>query len=91
MVRDFSELLDAVTEAVDDDTGSTPNEADEIRQKWEDLKACVERFAIACEKGHYRLKKSAKPAGNRREQTGDVDESNSHSMWRSSVRGFSRS
>ena len=57
MVRDFSELLDAVTEAVDDDPGIDADEADEIRQKWEDLKACVERFVIACEKGHYRLKK----------------------------------
>jgi hypothetical protein len=57
MVRDFSELLDAVTEAVDDDPGIDPNEADEIRQRWEDLKACVERFTVAAEKGHYRLKK----------------------------------
>jgi hypothetical protein len=57
MVRDFSELLDAVTEAVDDDPGIDLDEADEIRQRWEDLKACVERFVIACEKGHYRLKK----------------------------------
>ena len=57
MVRDFSELLDAVTEAVDDDPGIDPNEADEIRQRWEDLKACVERFVVAAEKGHYRLRK----------------------------------
>jgi hypothetical protein len=63
MVRDFSELLDAVTEAVDDDPGIDADEADEIRQKWEDLKACVERFVISCEKGHYRLKKTDhKPA-----------------------------
>ena len=53
MVRDFSELLDAVTEAVDDDPGIDADEADEIRQKWEDLKACVERFVISCEKGLY--------------------------------------
>ena len=37
-----------------------PAEADEIRQKWEDLKACVERFVIACEKGVYHpIKKKA--------------------------------
>ena len=48
---DFSELLGAVTEAVDDDPGIDADEADEIRQKWEDLKACVERFVIACERG----------------------------------------
>jgi hypothetical protein len=57
LVRDFSELLDAVTDAVDDDPGIDAQEADEIRQKWEDLKACVERFVIGCEKGHYRLRK----------------------------------
>ena len=51
MVREFSELLDAVTESVENDPGIDPNEADTIRQKWEDLKACVERFVIGCEKG----------------------------------------
>ena len=53
MVRDFSELLDAVTESVENEPGIDPAEADVIRQKWEDLKACVERFVISCEKGHY--------------------------------------
>ncbi|CAN5652792.1 hypothetical protein BH09PLA1_BH09PLA1_37100 [soil metagenome] len=53
MVKEFSELLDAVTTAVDDDPYVDPDEADEIRQRWEDLKACVERFVISCEKGHY--------------------------------------
>jgi hypothetical protein len=57
MVRDFSELLDAVTESVEDEPHIDPDEADEIRQRWEDLKACVERFVISCERGHYRLKK----------------------------------
>ena len=56
MVREFSELLDAVTESLDDDQVIDPDEADTIRQKWEDLKACVERFVIACEKGHYHTK-----------------------------------
>jgi hypothetical protein len=57
MVREFSELLDTVTEAYDHDYEIDPNEADEIREKWEDLKACVERFVVAAEKGLYRLKK----------------------------------
>ena len=56
MVRDFSELLEKVTESVEDDSVIDLEEADQIRQKWEDLKACVERFVIACEKGHYHLK-----------------------------------
>jgi len=55
MVRDYSVLLDAVTESVENDPGIDPEEADLIREKWEDLKACVERFVIACEQGHYHL------------------------------------
>lgn len=56
MVRDFSELLDAVTESLHDDQQVDANEADKIRQKWEDLKACVEKFALSCEQGFYRKK-----------------------------------
>ena len=56
MVRDFSELLDAVTESVEDDAKIDTDEADEIRQKWEDLKACAERFVLSCEKGVYNPK-----------------------------------
>jgi hypothetical protein len=57
LVRDFSELLEAVSESVEDDSLIDANEADAIRQKWEDLKACVEKFVISCEKGHYHLKR----------------------------------
>jgi hypothetical protein len=57
MVRDFSELLDVVTESLEGDQSVDPNEADKIRQKWEDLKACAERFVLSCEKGLYREKK----------------------------------
>jgi hypothetical protein len=62
MVRDFSELLEAVTASVEDDTDIDPDEADVIRQRWEDLKAVVERFVISCERGHYRLKKKSDEA-----------------------------
>jgi hypothetical protein len=57
MVRDFSELLDAVTASVETDANIDPEEADLIRQRWEDLKACVERFTISCERGQYVMKK----------------------------------
>jgi hypothetical protein len=53
MVRDFSELLDAVTESVEGDHAIDPNEAELIRQRWEELKACVEGFTVACEQGRY--------------------------------------
>ncbi len=57
LVRDFSALLDSVTESVEDDHSVDPEEADEIRQKWEDLKANVERFVILCEQGHFHFAK----------------------------------
>ncbi len=57
MVRDFSELLDAVTESHEDDGAIDSKEADVIRQKWEDLKAAVERFVISCERGVYHVKR----------------------------------
>ena len=57
MVREFSELLDTITESVEDKPGIDTDEADQIRQKWEDLKAVAERFVISCEKGHYEGKK----------------------------------
>jgi hypothetical protein len=66
MVRDFSELLEAVTASVENDPYVDSNEADIIRERWEDLKACVERFVISCEKGHYHLKK--KPEDLRRRE-----------------------
>ena len=57
MVRDFSELLDEITESIEDDSRIDAREADQIRQKWEDLKAVVERFVVSCEKGHYHPRK----------------------------------
>jgi hypothetical protein len=53
MVHDFSELLQTVTQSMDDKPGIQLDEADRIRQKWEDLKACVEHFVLSCEKGYY--------------------------------------
>src|SRR5256885_15990386 len=48
MVREFSELLDAVTESVEDEAGIDPDEADEIRQRWEDLEACLVEVVVSC-------------------------------------------
>lgn len=56
MVREFSELLDAVTASVEDDDSVDRDEAVHIRQKWEDLKMQVERFVISCERGLYHVK-----------------------------------
>ena len=57
MVRDFSELLDEITESIEDESKIDAEEADQIRQRWEDLKAILERFVISCEKGLYLGKK----------------------------------
>ncbi len=59
MVREFSELLDTVTESLEKTPGIQLDEAADIRQKWEDLKACVESFVRGCEAGFY----VAKPPG----------------------------
>jgi ElaB/YqjD/DUF883 family membrane-anchored ribosome-binding protein len=56
MMSEFSDLLDAVHESLSDDSSVDNEEADVIRQKWEDLKATAEAFVMACEKGHYTLK-----------------------------------
>jgi hypothetical protein len=53
MVREFSELLDAVTGSTEGDAAVDQSEADRIRQRWEDLKACVEHFVVCCEKGFF--------------------------------------
>jgi hypothetical protein len=53
MVRDFSELLSRITEAHDDDGKIDADEASQIRQHWEELKANVEQFVQCCEEGHY--------------------------------------
>ncbi len=62
MMGDFSELLDAVNESLADDAQVDPSEADIIRQKWEDLKAAAEEFVLACEQGHYHLKRKTTPS-----------------------------
>ncbi|MBC7785560.1 MAG: hypothetical protein H7144_17135 [Burkholderiales bacterium] len=59
VVRDFSELLDKVTDSAEDHSVDAA-EADAIRQKWEDLKSSVERFVILCEQGQFRLEKNEK-------------------------------
>lgn len=70
LFRDFSELLEAVTESVEDDSNVDEEEADAIRQKWEDLKSNVELFVVMCEKGHFHVKNREKllKAGKEKKQ-----------------------
>ena len=57
MVREFSELLDTITESLEKTPGIQLDEAVDIRQRWEDLKTCVEQFVRGCEAGFYRMEK----------------------------------
>jgi hypothetical protein len=53
IIKEFSELLDAVSKSVEDDGKVDEQEAVRIRGEWEDLKSAMEGFVIACEKGEY--------------------------------------
>jgi len=53
IVREFSELLDVLTESIENDGVIDLKEADSIRAEWENLKSSAESFVAACEKGLY--------------------------------------
>ena len=59
--REFSELLEAITASTTNDPYVDPAEADLIRDRWEDLKAVLERFVVSCERGHYHLESPPPP------------------------------
>ena len=53
IVREFSDVLDVLTESIENDGKIDSGEADKIRQEWEQLKSTAESFVGACEKGTY--------------------------------------
>ena len=53
ILQEFSELLDAVSHSVEDDSEIDAGEAGRIRREWEDLKRTAESFVVACERGDY--------------------------------------
>ena len=57
MFANFSALLNEISVSQADDRHIDTDEADLIRDRWEDLKASLEHFVVACEQGHYHLKK----------------------------------
>jgi hypothetical protein len=56
LVQAFSELLNEVSASVANDGAIAHNEAERIRQEWEQLKTTAESFVVACERGVYRKK-----------------------------------
>jgi len=53
ILKEFTELLDAVSKSFEDDGNIDANEAKRIRSEWEDLKTAMESFVVACEQGTY--------------------------------------
>ncbi|MDD3277216.1 MAG: hypothetical protein PHP93_09220 [Kiritimatiellales bacterium] len=53
IVREFSDLLDVLTESIENDGVIDLIEADNIRIEWEQMKSSAESFVAACEKGLY--------------------------------------
>ncbi|MFT5123576.1 MAG: hypothetical protein ACI9TH_002813 [Kiritimatiellia bacterium] len=53
ILREFSEMLEAVSSSIADDGNIDVTEAVSIRKEWEDLKSLTESFVSACERGGY--------------------------------------
>jgi len=53
LLREFTDLLTAISQSVENDGIISQAEASSIRQEWEHLKMLAEGFVVACEKGVY--------------------------------------
>ena len=53
IVRDFSELLAAVSQSMINDGRVDPSESEHIRRHWQVMKRHGESFVAACERGFY--------------------------------------
>ena len=53
ILKEFSEVLDAVSHSLDNDGQIDIEEAKRIRCEWETLKAATEGFVVSCEHGVY--------------------------------------
>jgi len=58
ILREFSELLEAVSSSSADNGEIDTGEAASIRKEWEDLKSLAETFVCACESGNYQEDKA---------------------------------
>lgn len=58
ILREFSELLEAVSSSSADNGEIDTKEATAIRKEWEDLKSLAETFVSACESGNYQEDKA---------------------------------
>jgi hypothetical protein len=53
MIKEFSDLLNEISDAINDARGIEPHEAQRIRREWEELKRKSESFVVGCESGLY--------------------------------------
>ncbi len=53
ILKEFSEMLDMVSQSLRNDGGIDRDEARRIRVEWEDLKRVAEKFVLGCEMGRY--------------------------------------
>ena len=54
ILKEFTDLLEAVSKSYSNDSRIDENEAKKIRKEWEDLKVVAESFVAACEKGVFK-------------------------------------
>jgi hypothetical protein len=59
VIEEFSKVLSTISRSIENDGQITPDESDRIRQSWEELKSCGERFVVACERGAYAERSSS--------------------------------
>ncbi len=55
LLREFSDLLSAISSSYADDGSIDSSEAKDIRRAWEELKSLAEQFVQKCEDGIYEL------------------------------------
>lgn len=56
ILREFSDLLDVVSQSAGNDGLINDKEADQIRKEWDQLKSVTERFVKSCELGNFSQK-----------------------------------
>ena len=54
MLKEFSDVLQSVTNGMRNDGEIDASEAAQLRDEWEELKSVAESFVAACERGEYR-------------------------------------
>jgi hypothetical protein len=62
ILKEFSEVLEAVTESYANGKRIDESEAERIRREWDELKSVAERFVCACEHGVFNSNDEEKEA-----------------------------